>query len=125
MDAALKALIVFIAAVGPMAIFVTKATDFVRNVADKSDTAPKWVWNAVPFALGVGVALLWQFNFIVPVIEAVPALAKGSTRLVGVWGQLLTGLGIGAVASGWHEKFDALSSQAKVDRAATPSGTQS
>lgn len=124
MEGALEALVAFVIAVGPMAITVTKIVDTIRNAFDSGGSAPPVVWNLTAFAVGVGVALLWQFNFVIPLLQAVPALANHTSNLEGIAGQVLTGLGIGAVASGWHEKFDELSSKAKLNRLHAPTGTQ-
>jgi len=100
----MEKLILFVTIVGPVAASVTKLTDGIRNRFDKGDTAPKWVWNVVPFALGIGAALLGDVDY----SEVAPVF--GSLDEVAV--QVLTGLGIGAVASGWHEVFDLWSSRA-------------
>jgi hypothetical protein len=104
----------FLVAVAAFAPAVTKATDFIRNLADPGGRAPKWVWNAVPFALGIGLALLWQVNLVGAIHGLPPTLEP---HLHGSAGQVMTGIGIGAVASGWHELFDLLSSRAKANRA--------
>jgi hypothetical protein len=109
MDEFGAALAAFLIAVGPAAIVVTKAVDTVRNGVDANDSLPKVTWNILAFVFGVVLALAFQFNMIQPVLDAIPALKTGAEHLTGVWGQVLTGLGIGAVASGWHEKFAQLS----------------
>lgn len=99
----------FIIAVAFWPIVVTKLTDLTRNVFDKGDTAPKWVWNVVSLGLGVIFALVYELDY----VALIPNLPP---RLVGVTGataEVVTGLGIGAVGSFWHELMDLFSSKAK------------
>lgn len=104
--------VAFLVAALPLSVAVTKAVDFLRNLVDGDDSLPKVTWNVVAFAVGVGLAVGWQFNLMVPLIQAVPALAH-TTRLTGVAGQVLTGLAIGGMAGFWHEKLDSWSASAK------------
>lgn len=76
---------------------VTKFVDFIRNLLDKSGRAPGWVWNVVAGAAGCAIAYQGGLNLL-------PAQQ---------YGQILTGLAIGAGASGFHEIFDLFSSKAK------------
>lgn len=96
----------FLLLIGPVAIVVTKVVDTVRNLIDDDDSLPKALWNVLAFGLGVGYALLWQVNF-TDVVNGLPS----SIDFTGLVGQIATGLGIGAVASGWHEVFSALSAR--------------
>ena len=89
----------FLAAIGPVAIFLTKGTDFVRDF-DKGDTRPKQLWIALPLAGGVGLALLTGANFVHLIVGLDPNVQSG---LSGVAGKVITGLAIGAMASFWHE----------------------
>jgi len=106
----------FLVAAVPLALLVTKAVDLARNLFDKADSAPKWVWNVVAFIVGLVICLGWQFNYVTALADAVPALS-GSTTLDGVAGQIITGLSVGAMASFWHEKLDQWSSVAKTNKA--------
>lgn len=107
----------FLVAVGPLAILVTKTVDTLRNMF--GEVAHKWVWNLASFAIGVGYCLLFAVNLIAT-IELRPEVAG---KLGGTWGEVLTGLGIGAVASFWHEHMDKTSSQAKAAGASVPTST--
>jgi hypothetical protein len=69
---------------------VTKLVDFIRNTVGKKSGGterelPKWLWQVCGFAIGVAVAYLFQVDAF-----------TGDNR----WGQLLTGLAIGAAGSG-------------------------
>jgi hypothetical protein len=86
------------------ALTITKIVDFVRNAFGGKVRVPKWVWNFLALGLGVFVALVFQINIFADVSH---------THVQGWVGQLLTGLGMGATGSGWHELLDALSSSAK------------
>lgn len=83
---------VFLAA----AATVTKVVDFVRNAIDPNGTAPKWLWNLVAF--GAGVVIAYVGNLAI---------------YAGDFDKLVTGLAIGASASGFHEVFDFFSHKAK------------
>lgn len=82
-----------------LAATVTKATDFVRNAADPGNSAPKWVWNLVAFGLGIAAALLSDLTLLGP----------------DTLGRVVTGLAIGAAASGFHEVFDFFSAKGRGD----------
>lgn len=97
----------FLYQVGLVAPLVTKAVDLVRNLLDPSAVRPKATWNVVAFAFGVGYALITATNYALLVTAVRPEV---QSVLQGVGGQILTGLAIGAVASGWHELFSAVSS---------------
>jgi hypothetical protein len=112
---ALAALAGLVVAVGPIAILVTKAVDFVRNF-DATDDWPKDAWIGLAMVIGVLIAVLFELNYIEGIADLVPALADSSV-LDGMLGTIVTGLTIGAAASGWHEKFDLTSSKAKEARA--------
>lgn len=100
----------FIAALGLFPVLVTKLTDTIRNLLDPMGTRfPKVAWNFVPFVLGVGICLIYQTDAHDLIAGLPPALA----HLSGVGGQIVTGLGLGALAGGWHEIFDLLSGVAK------------
>jgi hypothetical protein len=98
-----------VAAATLFATLVTKAVDLIRNVVEPiNPRLPKWTWNALAFGLGIAVALVWKINLLDNF---------GSEGINGVSGQLLTGLAIAGSASGYHELFDTLSSQAKKAKA--------
>jgi flagellar biosynthesis protein FliR len=89
------------------AIVVTKSVDMIRNMFDTSPPrVPKQVWNALALGLGIATALIWRINIL-------DNYSSPTSFVQGVSGQILTGLAIGATASGYHELFDALSSGAK------------
>jgi hypothetical protein len=102
----------FIVAVAFWPMVVTKLTDLVRNAFDQADRAPKWLWNVVSLGLGVAVALLYELNY----AELIPNLPPKLQGATGVTAQVLTGLGIGAIGSFWHETMDLFSSKAKSGR---------
>lgn len=91
-----------VASVAVFAIVATKLVDFARNAFDPKQKAPKWSWNLLALGIGLVVAFVWELNL---------APAANRSQLLG--GQALTGLAIGAAASGWHELFDALSGVGK------------
>jgi hypothetical protein len=86
------------------AILITKLVDFLRNAFDKDARWPKWSWNLAALGLGIAVALIFQVNIFATISH---------THVQGWAGQLLTGGGIGAGGSAWHEVLDTLSSSAK------------
>lgn len=94
------------------ALLITKLVDFIRNAFDQRDAAPKWVWNLVAFGLGIVIAQVWAIN----VFPEVTPLQENT-------GRILTGLGMAAAGSGWHEILDALSSTAKKARPGASSGS--
>jgi hypothetical protein len=87
-----------------LAIVVTKLTDYFRNVFDPKARFAAWVWQTVALALGLVISFVWQVNM----LEAI-----SHTPAQGIAGQVLTGLGMGAAAGGYHELFDALSASKK------------
>lgn len=76
---------------------VTKAVDFIRNSFDPKGVAPKFVWNVVAF--GLGIAGAWA-----SAVNIMPGQRGGT---------IITGLAVGASASGFHEVFDFFSAKAK------------
>jgi hypothetical protein len=96
---------------------VTKVVDLIRNVADKGDTFPKWVWNVVAFVVGVLLCLGWEKNFAADLMKLVPAFADDLDNLQGFTGYLLSGLVLGGFAGFGHELMDNLSSGAKAKAA--------
>ena len=102
----------FIVAVGFFPLAVTKLTDFVRNAFDKDDSFPKFVWNLVSMALGIAVALLYELEF----SNLIPNLPPVFKDVSGLPAQIITGIGIAAVGSFWHEINDFFSSKADAAR---------
>lgn len=90
-------------------IVVTKTVDLIRNAlagTPLAETRFKWLWNVLALGLGVLMALVWAVNML-------DNYSSPDSRVQGVFGQVLTGLAIGGVASGYHELFDLLSGTAK------------
>ena len=105
----------FILALGALPLTVTKVTDFFRNLFDPAGTKlPKVAWNVVPFVVGAGICLIWELNY----ADLLPGLPPSLMNVGDFTGRILTGLGLGAVAGGWHELLDFFSSKAKAARAA-------
>jgi hypothetical protein len=98
---------VVIAVIAGLALTTTKITDFIRNVLDKSDTYPKYVWNIVAFVVGIALCVGWQHSFINDLFHQVPALA--TVNLTGNMGYVLSGLIVGGGSGAFHEVLDALS----------------
>jgi hypothetical protein len=88
---------------------VTKLVDLTRNTVDKPDKLPKWVWQVEAFVLGIILAIAYKQSDVGQVSGLPPFLAEST----GVWAEVVVGLAIGAVSSGFHELFDALSGVAK------------
>ncbi len=87
-----------------LAVAITKTVDFIRNRFDPAQESPKWVWNVWPLALGIVVALVWGVNAF---------RAVSITPAQEIFGRILSGVGMGAMGSAWHEVLDALSGAAK------------
>lgn len=90
------------------AMVVTKIVDLIRNVVDSfvDRFLPKATWNVVALGLGVAMALAWRVNML-------DNYSDPNSVVQGMFGQILTGLAIGGVSSGYHELFDVFSSAAK------------
>ena len=102
----------FLIAALPLAVTVTKVTDFVRNLLGKAEAkVPKWAWNLLALVLGVIIALGFEINLIAPIAAAIPALKDWTPD--STMAAILSGLAIGAMGSFWHEKMDEWSSRAK------------
>jgi hypothetical protein len=83
---------------------ITKIVDAVRNAFGEAKPGiPKWVWNVLALALGVVAALIFSIE---------PVELKG-IQATGTALNVITGLIVGGLASGWHEVFSALSSVQK------------
>lgn len=108
--------LVWLGVVAALGATCTKVVDLVRNATDEDNVAPKWVWNVVALAVGLGMCLGWQIDVTAAAIKLVPALA--SARLDGVAGQAVSGLIVGGASGFFHEFFDLLSSKAKSYRTA-------
>jgi hypothetical protein len=88
-------------------VVVTKTVDVLRNTFDTTPPRlPKWTWNLVAFGLGIALALIWEINML-------DNWSDKDSMVQGITGQILTGISIGGVSSGYHELFDVLSSTAK------------
>lgn len=111
----IAALTPFILAVGAYPLIVTKGTDMIRNLVDRNRATPlpPVLWNVVPFVLGIILAVVYEKNF----ASLIPNLPPALQDATGVKGEVLTGLGIGAIASGWHELLDSWSAKAKLRKA--------
>lgn len=92
-----------------LAAMVTKLVDFTRNTLDKGDTWPKWVWQLEAFVLGILLALLYKQSD----VSQIPGLPPFLSDSTGALAAVVVGVVIGAVSSGFHELFDALSGVAK------------
>lgn len=75
---------------------VTKAVDFLRNAFDEKGVAPGYVWNLAAFGLGIAISYLSNIDIYI-----------GHD-----FSHVITGLALGASASGFHEVFDFFSSKA-------------
>jgi hypothetical protein len=64
---------------------------------------PAILWPAIAVVVALVICLLWQVNVIAPAVKQVPALA-GSTALAGVFGQIVTALGLAGMASYYHDR---------------------
>jgi hypothetical protein len=91
-----------------LAILITKVVDLIRNVVGDflGGVLPKATWNLAALGLGVAVAVAWRINIL-------DNYSDPTSVVQGYFGQVLTGLVIGGVSSGYHELFDALSGAAK------------
>lgn len=99
-----------VAAVATVGLILTKIVDMLRNMIDADGTKPKWLWNVISLALGVGAAFIWGLD----------ATGLATDTEIQAWaGQLLTGLALGATASGWHEVLDNISAGATAKRTAS------
>lgn len=108
-----------VVAFGPLAIGLTKLVDGLRLLVDRTPETPwpGWVWIAVAMVLGIGACLLFEVNVVDSLIQTVPAFS-GSTVLDGVWGQVVTGIGMAGMASYWHSNMKLKSSRAAEAKAA-------
>lgn len=110
--------VAFVIAAVPLAIGVQKALQVVRDLVNPSGSWPSWLWVAAAFVAGVLLCVGWQLNLASTLEHGIPALA-GDTHLDGVAGQVLTGLGIGAMAGVWHDKLAVWSSREAANNAQT------
>jgi hypothetical protein len=77
--------------------------DFARNSVGDARRVPKGVWNLVAF--GFGIAISYFSN-----LDIYPGHSAS---------HIITGLALGASASGFHEVFDFFSSKAKAATSAS------
>lgn len=93
----------FALAVGPYALTTMKVVDLYKAVVVRRFGLPAWTSAVAAFVVGVGIAVVFEVNLPDVVVAAYPAVGAGRFA-DGLWGQVLTGLGIGALASGWYER---------------------
>lgn len=107
-----------VVAFGPLAIGLTKLVDGIRAVVDRSPDSPwaDWVWILVAMGIGVGAAVGFEINVASALIKTVPAFNQTSA-LEGVWGQIVTGVGMAGMASYWHSNMKLKSSKAAESKA--------
>ena len=98
---------VVLAVIVGLSLTVTKVVDFLRNVLDKSDTYPKYVWNIAAFVVAMALCVGWQHSFVSDLFSQVPALSD--VNLTGNMGYVLSGLILGGLSGFGHELLDALS----------------
>lgn len=96
-----------VAGIAVLSLTVTKVVDLIRNLLDKQDTYPKYVWNIVAIVVGLAFALGWQLNIVDGITALVPALVNTTVNKTAA--EILTGLIIGGGAGFFHELLDALS----------------
>jgi len=121
-------------------LVVTKSVDLMREVFDKANRAPKWVWIGGAFVVGVVYCVGWQIDLTDVARQLVPALAPSPTIPIpeggvavitnsspDMWasnatilGEVITGLCFGAGADFWHKILASLSAgtAAKASKAA-------
>lgn len=97
-----------LSALSGLGIGVTKGVDAVRNFVARHLSGwrvPKYVWNVLGFAFGIGTAVQTNINLLVgsPIADHASLLTQ----------QILTGLMIGGAAAVGHEGLDWLSGAAK------------
>jgi drug/metabolite transporter (DMT)-like permease len=106
----------FLAAIGPVAILITKAVDFVRSF-DSGDTWPKGLWIALALVGGVVYAVATGANW----VSLIQGLDPGvQSTLSGTVGKIATGLAVGAMACFWHEPLSGWGNKAGPTPPATP-----
>jgi len=111
----------FLVAIGPLAILVERAvTAFRLMVGTDRYMKANWIWIVLPFIVGIGLCLGWEFNLAATLAKSIPAMAN-TTRFDGTAGEILTGLAVGAVAGPWHEKIQELNTRSKAHVAMTES----
>lgn len=98
-----------IASITILSLVVTKTIDFIRNSIDKEGTKPKSWWNIAAVVIGLAYCLGWQIDITSSMAQLVPALASQSDRLMGVPGQVLSGLIIGSLSGPFHQILENLS----------------
>lgn len=97
-----------VVAFGPLAVGVTKIVDGIRNALPGG---PKWLWVPLAMVVAILVCVLFQIDVVAALAAQVPAFADKT--LDPFVSQLLTGIGVGGMASYWHERMDLASSRAK------------
>lgn len=105
------ALVAALVVAGPVSVTVTKVVDFIRNLIDRDNDMPSWLWNVVAFAIGLAICIGWGINVFGAIVATIPALAE-SDALSGTMGTILTGIAVGAMAGFWHDKMSQWSATA-------------
>jgi membrane-bound ClpP family serine protease len=103
----------FVVVFGPLATGLTKLVDGIRYFDKDDDPRFKILWIAAAFVIAIAVCLAFQINLAAALVAQVPALST-TTALAGVWGQVLTAVGMAGMAGYQHERMDKNSSEAKV-----------
>ena len=94
-----------VAASTAFAVTITKVVDFIRTAFDRDDNPRlKPLWAGLALVLGMVGAVVFEINIFGEI---------SNSRGDSVFGMLLTGAGMGAAGSAWHEVLDAASSSAK------------
>lgn len=122
--------VTFLTATLPLAVLTERITVGLRLLVERGASTPTGdvpkagnpLWIVVPFVIGLGLCLGWQYNFIAPLAKSIPALAN-STRFDGIAGQVLTGLFVGALAGPFHEKINEWNSRRKANEAVAATST--
>lgn len=94
-----------VVSLGIVAAAITKGIDLIRTRWDRARLFPKDIWIGIAMAAGLGFSLGAKANLLVDV--------KWAESVGVVGGRIITGVAIGAAASGWHEVFDLFSGAAK------------
>lgn len=90
---------------GPTALGLMWIVDRVRDFMGEKgfDPSLKWLWPVLALVLSLVLCLVFQINIIAPAIKQVPLFLQ-SNALDGVWGQVVTAVGLAGLASAWHDR---------------------
>lgn len=93
-----------VALFGPGARGITWIVDRIRDtVSFGDDPRFKLLWPAVALVIALASCLLFEINVVGAVLADVPRFAT-SSALSGVWGQIVTAIGIAGFSSSWHDR---------------------